>query len=195
MSESKCAVVEKEVNLGQCQVCQKVEAIITLRNQQKFPSVFNVASPLPMYTEITPMKGKMGPDQSMVLKVVFYSKQAVKVSSEIEIKQRGGKSLFVPFSIHTMVPELNILENQFDFGTLTTLEKSKELPSLFLNSVTFVNLSPVPAKIILDLRESVEDQNTNGIDCLELSPMCVADDNESSIMKSIDDTSLLDLTG
>ena len=64
-----------------------------------------------MYTEVTPMRGKMGPDQSMVLKVVFYTKQSVKLNSDIEIKQRGGKSLFIPFFVHTMVPELNILES------------------------------------------------------------------------------------
>jgi hypothetical protein len=39
-----------------------------------------------MYTEITPMRGKMGPDQSMILKIVFYTKYAVKINSEIEIK-------------------------------------------------------------------------------------------------------------
>jgi hypothetical protein len=50
-------------------------------------------------------------------------------------------------------------------------------------------MSPVPAKIILDLRESLEDQNTNGIDCLELSPMIDNENNDSSIMKSIDDVS------
>ena len=55
--------------------------------------------------------------------------------------------------------------------------------------VTLVNLSPVPARIILDLRESAEDQNTNGIDCLELSPMFANEDNDSSIMKSIDGVS------
>ena len=53
-------------------------------------------------------------------------------------------------------------------------------------------MSPVPAKIILDLRESLEDQNTNGIDCLELSPMIDNENNDSSIMKSIDNEHEID---
>jgi hypothetical protein len=37
--------------------------------------------------------------------------------------------------------------------------------------VTLINLSPVCAKIVLDLRENGDDSNTNGIDCLEIEPM------------------------
>lgn len=61
--------MEKELNLGEIPVCKRANGIITIKNLQKIPAVFNVNPNLPSFTEVTPMKGKLGPDQSLVIKV------------------------------------------------------------------------------------------------------------------------------
>lgn len=64
VNESKCVILKHEIAFGQIPVCKKVEELITIKNQQKFTSVYNVDIDLPPYTEVEPMKGKLGPDQT-----------------------------------------------------------------------------------------------------------------------------------
>ncbi len=53
--------------------------------------------------------------------------------------------------------------------------------------MTIENLGTVPARLLVDLREeSMKD--ANGIECLEMTRQ--SDDDESSIMKMIDDDQL-----
>ena len=48
--------------LGKIPVCTKGEGFITIKNLQKSPAIFNISDKLPIYTEVVPMKGKLGPD-------------------------------------------------------------------------------------------------------------------------------------
>lgn len=66
--------MEREINFGLIPVCKKVTATISIKNQQKFASVFNVDERLPPFVEIEPMKGKLGPDQSQILKISYYNR-------------------------------------------------------------------------------------------------------------------------
>lgn len=34
---------------------------------------------------------------------------------------RGGKTLRLPFSVTTIIPDIQIIEDKFDFGNITTL--------------------------------------------------------------------------
>ena len=98
------------------------------------------------------MKGRLGPDHSIILKVIyifenlkllflifnnnfknhkvfFYSKLECKINETITISFRGGKPILLPFSVTTIIPKVKILESQFDFNSITTLEQSGELQS------------------------------------------------------------------
>jgi hypothetical protein len=55
-------IQEKEISFGTIPVCKRVEAVITVKNAQKFFSIFNVDDKLPPHTEVEPMKGRLGPD-------------------------------------------------------------------------------------------------------------------------------------
>ena len=43
----------------------------------------------------------------------------MKVERDIEILIRGGKILRIPFSVTTTIPDIEILENDFNFGKIT----------------------------------------------------------------------------
>ena len=65
---------------------------------------------LPQCTEVTPPKGKLGPDEFRSLIVKFYCAEEKTITGDIKILIRGGKSIIVPFSAKTISPKINILE-------------------------------------------------------------------------------------
>jgi len=116
-------ILEKELMLGMVPICQRIVGTITIKNLQKQAAIFNVSHKLPPYTEVLPMKGKMLPDQTLILKVQFHSKVASQINSDIIIQLRGGKETKIAFSVTTIIPKIQIHESVFDFGEITTLEK------------------------------------------------------------------------
>ena len=51
-------------------------------------------------------------------------KEEKKVSGNINILIRGGKILVIPFKAETIIPTVEVLEEFFDFGNITTLGNS-----------------------------------------------------------------------
>jgi hypothetical protein len=105
---------------------------------------------LPSYVQITPMKGKIFPEESKELAVKFESKDEVAVKGEILVHIRGGRVLKVPFSGRTVIPDVSIIEEDFDFGNITTLGNS--LPM----KMTVTNNASIAADLVLDLRGEEE---------------------------------------
>jgi hypothetical protein len=70
------------------------------------------------------MRGKLGPDHTIILKVYFYTNQECQINHMINISFRGGKPYQIPFSVSCIIPQVKILEPFFDFGSITTLEQS-----------------------------------------------------------------------
>lgn len=94
------------------------------------------------------------------------------MKGEIIIVIRGGKILKIPFIGTTIIPKVEILEEEFNFGNITTLGNSITL------KMTVVNNSLIPADLVLDLRTEEENpQAPDGIECLEIKPHDEADDS------------------
>lgn len=84
----------------------------------------------------------------------------------------------IPVSASIIIPEVEITEEQFDFGNITTLGNAVSL------SMHLANRSLIPAELVLDLRGSDENPNAiEGIDCLEM--FCADDSLEDSILHSV----------
>jgi hypothetical protein len=96
--------------------------------------------------EVVPMKGKIFPEDWKELQVKFQSKEEVSIKGEIVINIRGGRILKIPFTGKTIIPDVFIVEEEFDFGNITTLGNS--LPM----KLTVTNNSSIPADLVLDLR-------------------------------------------
>ncbi len=76
-------------------------------------------------------------------------KEEKKIESEIILNIRGGKPVSLPFKAETIIPKVVVLEEEFNFGGVTTLGNSSNL------KMTLVNNSDIAATLLLDLREKV----------------------------------------
>jgi hypothetical protein len=134
-----------------------------------------LANKLPDNVEIFPLKGKIGSEESKDLQVRFQAKDERTVRGEILILIRGGRVLKVPFVASTIIPRVEIIQPEFNFGNITTLGNSITL------KMTVINNSSIPADLILDLRTDIENP-PDGLDCLDVKP---ADDADESLLHSV----------
>jgi hypothetical protein len=151
VNESKCTFIEKALDFGNVPVGIKTkEEILHIKNQFRTPAIYHVIpGPEAEELSISPMKGKIPPDQKITLQVSFMSNVEKSFSTEITVLIRGGKPLKIPVKAQSIVPDVKIEEEMFDFGGVT-FGDSKTLP------LTIYNESNIEAKLILDLRELPE---------------------------------------
>ena len=162
--DSKCTLKEiNGVDMGEIQISQKKETYITMKNHLRHPTAFKVIKDFPNSLEIWPMKDRIGIEENKTIKLAFCSKEEIELKElMITIMFKGGKILKFPFSVKTILPDIEILEEIFDFGLVTTLGN----PGSLLLSLK--NLSNIKANLILDLRENEVSKEKQGFDCLEL---------------------------
>lgn len=87
----------------------------------------------------------------------------MQISDNILIMIRGGKVLKLPFTVATVIPKVEILEKEFNFGKITTLGNCGIL------DMNIINTSNIDAELLLDMR--TEDENPDcpdGIECLSV---------------------------
>lgn len=93
-----------------------------IKNNHRLAAVFCIdETKLPEGVEISEMKGRIGSDDTKTLNLKFCSKKESQIKGEIVINIRGGKTLKLPFSVTTIIPDIQIIEDKFDFGNVTTL--------------------------------------------------------------------------
>ena len=68
-NDSKTIILQKNIDFGNVPIASKIERLISLKNVNKFSTVFSVGKS-PNCTEISPMKGKIGADSVVNLKVL-----------------------------------------------------------------------------------------------------------------------------
>ena len=69
------------------------------------------------------MKGRIGADDTKTLTLKFSSKIESQIKGDIVVFIRGGRTLRLPFSVTTIIPNIQIVDDKFDFGNITTLGK------------------------------------------------------------------------
>ena len=80
----------------------------------------------------------------------FCCREEKLIKGDIIVSIRGGRILKLPFSAQTIIPKVEILEEGFDFGNITTLGNSQIL------KMTVVNNATIPTELVLDLRSEEE---------------------------------------
>jgi hypothetical protein len=98
---------------------------------------------------ISPMKGRITAEGRVNFQVGFISHVECDFQAEITVNIRGGKSLTKEVRACAKIPDIEIEEQELDFGGIT-FGDSKTLP------LTVYNHSDIPAKLILDIREHAE---------------------------------------
>ena len=93
--------------------------------------------------------------------VKYQCREESDIKTDIMIMIRCGRLLRIPFSVRTVIPNVEILQESFNFGKLTTLGNEGEL------FMTLVNNSAIKAELILDMRADAD--APDGIDCLKIT--------------------------
>ena len=185
VKEAKCQFKQDIIDLGIIPICKREDShYLTLKNIYKNPAVYQVAQDkLPPYTDVTPVKNRLTPDETKFLKISFCCKEEKKIDTDILLYIRGGRPLAIPFKVETIIPKVMILEEEFDFGPVTTLGNSSNL------KMTVINSSLIPATLILDLREKENpSKECEGIECLDISPYKEpGTEDDSSILISMNE--------
>ncbi|CAD8117028.1 unnamed protein product [Paramecium sonneborni] len=175
VTEPKCSVKQGSLDFKDVVVCKPETKIISVKNHSKSTAVFAIKSQIDCI-EVMPMKGRIHSDESKDIQVKFFSKEEKTIKGEIVIQIRGGKLLIIPFQAQSIIPKIEIEQMNFEFGNVTTLGTSNQMP------LTLVNSSPVSVELVLDLRPQSENPKApDGIECLEFKPQ----DDDDTIMHSV----------
>ncbi len=95
-------------------------------------------------------------------------------------KIRGGKTSNCQLVANVQLPRLSILEPNFDFGGIVTLGTPGKL------SLTLKNESNITASVIVDLRENGEDQDYEGVECLDIK-LAQEHQDEIDVIEKLED--------
>ena len=72
VNETKASFKETSIVLGEIPICMKEERFLSLKNSSKYITVYQVVGEkLPPYTDVSPLKGKIMPDDTVFLRVFF----------------------------------------------------------------------------------------------------------------------------
>ncbi len=166
-------IKEKQLDFEQILVSDEKTKSVYLRNKHKTTAVFQVYWKLPPGVTILPTRGRIPPDSHTELKVTFNLNEPIVMSGDILVNVRGGKQAKLAVKGETVVPQVKIVEDEFDFGPVTFGSSSTM-------KLTFVNESNIGAILDLDLTEG-------DAEYLEIAPAHEHGDDESSFIESFDD--------
>ena len=147
-SEAKCYVLQKSLEFETIAVGVKSQRSITIKNQLRTTAVFCVKK-CPKEITINPSKDKIKGDGKYNLAVEFCSLEEKVIDGEIEILVRGGKSITIPVTANSIIPNVYIKEPEIDFGGVT-------YKSTVVKDLTIVNESPIPCSLYINLEEHPE---------------------------------------
>jgi hypothetical protein len=157
---SECVVSygPKFLNFESLAVGEKKELVLTLNNDnQKSSGVYFIdKDSLPPYLKLSKYQAKIHASSYDKIFVYFCSNIAKTYNTTIEIKWRGGKVMNVPISAEVIIPKIEIYEDKFDFG-IVTYGNTVEL------EMHIENVSPIPARLKLDLRGDTSNDKLDGI--------------------------------
>ena len=127
---------------------------------------------LPPYTKVIPEQQRLGTEEVKHLNVIFScNKEIVINEGAITINIRGGRPIKMPFSVTTIIPKISIIQEELNFGGITTLGNPGTL------QMTISNEASIPATLKLDLREK-DDGEFEGVECLNIEYIKKADSEE-----------------
>eukprot|EP00201_Polytomella_parva_P002682 CAMPEP_0175080504 /NCGR_PEP_ID=MMETSP0052_2-20121109/25548_1 /TAXON_ID=51329 ORGANISM="Polytomella parva, Strain SAG 63-3" /NCGR_SAMPLE_ID=MMETSP0052_2 /ASSEMBLY_ACC=CAM_ASM_000194 /LENGTH=1262 /DNA_ID=CAMNT_0016351219 /DNA_START=29 /DNA_END=3813 /DNA_ORIENTATION=+ len=166
LPESNVRAKEKEVNAGAVAVGAHQHATLQIRNHGTRDSAFRVLLLDPKGSSnsisisnsnallsISPALGKISPEETMDLDVTFHCDQEGVMNLPIEIEIRGGKRFTVLLKAEGVVPQVEITQDEFDFGRVL-------LGSFMRLPLEIKNPAPVPVNLICDLTALPEFQLT-----------------------------------
>jgi len=185
LSEVKCEFNNPNVDFGTMCVNERRPMNTTLMNKlNKNFAVFSVdLSTLPEGLEISPLRDRIPPDEGVKFEMYYCNSKSVKLENkEIKVNLRGSQPAIMMISAETIVPKVNIKEEDFNFGEVT-FGNTETL------TMTLVNDSMIDVMLTLDLRENEHDPESEAFSKLEIRYMGDAEGEEDQVLeeKDLDD--------
>ncbi|KAF5834411.1 flagellar associated protein [Dunaliella salina] len=147
LPESALRLRDKVLDAGSVPLGSILTLTAQLLNSGTRAAAFSVL-PNPLL-KVQPMRAKASPDEVVDVEVTFCPQSPGLMSTALEIQVQGGKTLKLPVKAEAMVPKVDVLQDQFDFGSVY-------LGTLGRTPVTLVNTTSVPAKMRVDLLQTPE---------------------------------------
>lgn len=170
VNESKCDFKDTLLDFEQVLVSSEQTKTVYLKNKHKTTAVFQINWRLPPGITVAPTKGRIPPDSHQELKVTFQLNEPMVVAGEILANIRGGKQAKLAVKGETIVPQVRIVEEEFDFGGVT-------FGSTGTLKMTIINDSDLNAVLDVDLSEG-------DAQYLEIMPENEHGEDESSLIQS-----------
>ncbi|KAG2493472.1 hypothetical protein HYH03_008289 [Edaphochlamys debaryana] len=100
---------------------------------------------------IKPNTGRIAADETLDVEVFFTANEPGVMVSTAVLEMRGGNVVRIPFRVEAVIPNVDVDQDEFNFGTVF-VGSSSRLP------LTLRNTSPVSATLMVDLVQHAEFQ-------------------------------------
>eukprot|EP00466_Bigelowiella_natans_P011255 jgi/Bigna1/72093/fgenesh1_pg.18_\ len=149
LPEASCVLTPKLVDFGFICVGSSAEEVVHIKNQGGSTTVYKVDA-LPLGLRINPNVGVLPPGDNFPLKLALEPKTASELDTSVMLHLRGASENAKPFLFRVkakmIIPDLRVVENEFNFDSVE-LGKKSVVP------VTLENSSEVPVSVILNLAD------------------------------------------
>jgi hypothetical protein len=174
---SAVAFTVRRLDLGVLAVGYQFDRSITVKNDGKSKAVFHVEN-LAEGLHINPVKGYIPPESKIELDVHVLLDKPMQLDTSLTLNIRGGKPIKLGIVATAVVPNIEFVEDEIDFGQLTLGDRSSRPLSLkntsAVDGTLYVNLQNYP-EFTLALAESDPKERGEGeeteFDSSVLQPM------------------------
>lgn len=181
LNEVKCGFVHSKINFDTICVNETKSITVSLKNANpKFFAVYEIdENTIPQGLHIEKMRDRIQSEETCRFDVSFCSKEAIQLQDHpVKVRLRGAEPLTLYISVKTIVPEIKILQDMFDFGEVT-------YGNTGVLEMTIENKSPINAILNLDLRENDKDPDSDGYSKLTIKHV-TEKENESIVLEEKD---------
>lgn len=122
MADADCRFLEGRADFGIIAIHQPEKMTVSLKNMSpKNWAIFKIEeASLPDGLSIKKMRDKIAPEEICEIELEYVSKASKKIEDhEIVVRLRGAEPLTLLLTVETIVPNINIMEETFDFGDVT----------------------------------------------------------------------------
>jgi len=145
--EASCAFGTKRVDFGVLAVGLANERTVPVVNNGRTFAVYHVETAIEGVT-VTPTRGRISPEGRIDLNVHMLLDRPTQLETMLTLNVRGGKPIRVPIVATAVVPNIEFLEDEIEFGQLTLGAVEMKTISLKNSSAVegtlYVNLQPHP---------------------------------------------------
>mmetsp|Transcript_20679 Transcript_20679/g.39293 ORF Transcript_20679/g.39293 Transcript_20679/m.39293 type:complete len:2902 (+) Transcript_20679:155-8860(+) len=173
--EGICAFAARRLDFGTLAVGLPADRTVGVVNNGKNIAVFHVENVHEGVT-VSPIRNRINPEGRVDLNVHVILDRPMQLETYLTLNIRGGKATRLPIVATAVVPNIEFLEEEFDFGQLTLAAVATQAISLKNSSAVegtlYVNLQPHPEFTIALQEERGEGKDEDGdFDSSALQPI------------------------